>query len=300
MMATWFPRWAALVIACLGCTPRIEPAIEVDGGPPEAVDATPPSVAPACDAPDMLVMLDRTMSMYRRPDGTAPPNTPDGRRQSKWHVAVGAVEAVTAKFQTTIRFGLELFPRDPGQSLCVTVEQRLDGQGARNPICEPGEVAVPPALSAAGAIASAIDPETTLLCKSTPIGAGLATARATLGSLEEPTRAQYVLLVSDGGDSCDPASAVKEAQALSAAGVKTFVVAFEGSGEGIDHGLLNDLACAGRTAPGFPATCTVDAMGDHTATDRLGPALYLTADHAEALDATFGEIAGKVCCGCIL
>src|SRR5688500_2954793 len=64
-----------------------------------------------CDPPDVLAVLDRTASMAERPDGMYPANTPAGHAESKWYTAINAVESVTTRLDTTIRFGLELFPR---------------------------------------------------------------------------------------------------------------------------------------------------------------------------------------------
>ncbi|MCS6800189.1 MAG: VWA domain-containing protein, partial [Myxococcota bacterium] len=232
----------------------------------------------SCEPPDVLVVLDRTMSMHRRPDRSVPPNTPEGRRESKWWIAVEAVEALTAMLDETIRFGLELFPRDPGGRVCVTLSERIAGRTATNPPCEQGEIVVPPALDTGDAIAAAIDPETTLLCNTTPIGAALIAARAELERIRVPGRPQYVLLVTDGQNSEGCPRPLPEAQRLAAEGIRTFVVGFDtlgGGDDGIDVGELNDLACAGRTAPDFPAPCTADTSGNYRATDRRGPPLFL-------------------------
>ncbi|HEY5920086.1 MAG TPA: hypothetical protein VIV11_00390, partial [Kofleriaceae bacterium] len=133
------------------------------------------------------------------------------------------------------------------------------------------------------------------------IGAGLATARTELAAIRDPVRPQFVLFVGDGADTCAPQLALTNTDALAADGVKTYVVAFDAnSPAGIDKGLLNDMACAGQTAPGFPAGCTPDAAGNYRATDRLGAALFLAADNATALASVFEQVAGTVCCGCIL
>ena len=272
------------------------------GGSVDAAGGSDAPIADAadCEAPDVLIVLDRTMSMHRTPDGDTPPDTPSGRAQAKWSIAVNAVETVAAQFDDGVRFGLELFPRDPGGGVCVTLSQRINGMQASNPECEAADVVVAPAPATGAAIASAIDPDTTLLCRTTPIGAALGTATTALAAIQNPIRDQYVLFVGDGRDTCNDALVITSAQALAADGVHTFVVAFDGAGSGgIDNGLLNDMACAGRTATGFPAPCTADANGDYTATDRNGPPLYLTADDGAALAATFSTIAGQVCCGCI-
>jgi hypothetical protein len=220
--------------------------------------------------------------------------------QSKWHIAITAIEALTAQLDTTIRFGLALFPRNPGGAKCVTLSQRISGTTATNTMCEAGEVMVMPAVSSGSAIASTLDPESTLLCSSTPIGAGLGTAQAELAAIQSPIRDQYVLFVGDGQDTCDEPLVLANTHAMAAAGVKTFVVAFDGSGNGVDNGLLNDMSCAGQTAPNFPAPCTVGANGNYLATVRNGPPLYLLANNAATLTAGLQAVATQVCCGCTL
>lgn len=285
----------AISTAALGCGPETVPA--ADGGNVDATtsDMAPPGDGVECDAPDMLVVLDRTQSMHRRPDGT----TPATHAESRWYIAIQAIEAVTVEFQATIRFGLELFPRDPGAG-CVTLAERIGGTSATNVTCEEGEVLVQPAISTATAIGGVLDPETTKMCFSTPIGAALGTARPTLAAIQQPAREQYVMFVSDGADSCDDTLAITNTQALAADGVKTFVIAFDSSGDEIDRGLLNDMACAGRTAPNFPTGCTIDVAGNYSAADRDGATLFLDAADAASLTQAFTEIAGKVCCGCVL
>lgn len=149
-----------------------------------------------CQPPDVLVLLDRTASMAERPNGTFPANTTAGHTESKWFIAIDAIETLSTQMETTARFGLALFPRAPVSSeACVTLAARISGERASNPQCESGEVLVSPASSSATEIDSMLDPETTRLCTSTPIGAGLATARAQLASTREVGRPQYVLFV---------------------------------------------------------------------------------------------------------
>jgi hypothetical protein len=181
----------------------------------------------------------------------------------------------------------------------VTLAQRVGGTEATNPDCQAGEIVTEPADATGPAIAGALDPDTTLLCNTTPIGAGLETAADELASVREPDRAQFVLFVGDGRDTCDAPAVIAAAQALARDGVRTNVVSFDGSGEGIDGAMLNDMACAGQTASGFPAGCTSDADGDYTASDPAGPALYLQAENAAELDDVLENISTDLCCGCV-
>lgn len=250
----------------------------------------------ACEPPDVLVLLDRTVSMAERPDGSMPPNTSTGHAESKWAIALAAVEKLTANLDTTIQFGLALFPqRTDG---CITLAQRLSGMTASNPNCQTGEVLVDPTVQTSTAIQSALDTEATELCRSTPIGSGLATARDELASTRIGTRKQYVVFVSDGADTCNAQLALANTDALANDGVNTYVVAFDnGAPAGIDKGLLNDMACAGRTVT---TGCQQNAQGNYRAIDRAGAPLFMVANDGAGLVSVFEQVAGAVCCGCIL
>ncbi len=247
----------------------------------------------------MLVILDRTMSMHRQPNGQ--PATIQNPETSKWWIAVTAIEALSAKLDTSLRFGLELFPRDPGGAVCVTLEQRINGITATNPPCEAGEVVVPPKLNASVDVAAAIDPLTSVLCTSTPIGQALVTATSELSSIQVPGRDQYGILISDGQDTCDDALVLSSAQALAKNGVKLFVIGFDAAaGTGVSKTQLNQLACAGQTAKNFPAPCTDDGQGNFTATAPDGEVLYLLADDSASLTSALSSLVSGVCCGCVV
>ncbi len=252
--------------------------------------------AGGCEPPQLFIVLDRTMSMHRTADGSDPEDTAAGRLLTKWGVAVGAIETMTSELGDTIDFGLELFPVDePGT--CVTLSERIGGMTATNSRCEPGEVVVSPTAGAGGAIDAALDVDTAQLCRSTPIGAGLATARDHLATIEDG-RDQLVLLVTDGGDTCapddgpDPAAIAGELRAM---GVDTFVVGF---GAGIRPAVLNGAACAGGRAPA--GSCMAGPDGYDVPVDPEGDALYLDASNDAALTAALESIAGDICCGCLL
>jgi hypothetical protein len=206
---------------------------------------------------------------------------------------------VTAALEGSIRFGIALFPVDPGGNVCVTLEQRTGGITATNASCQEGEVLVSPDISTAAAINAAIDVETTRLCTSTPIGAGIATATTALAAIKSSVRKQFVVLLTDGEDTCDENLVLSNMHALADSGVNAYVIGFDSSGGGIDNGLLNDLACAGHTATDFPSPCSADGSGHYTATNRTGPALYQLAEDAAQLTQTFEAFAGEVCCGCV-
>jgi hypothetical protein len=253
-----------------------------------------------CEAPDVLVVLDRTLSMSRSPDGTKPADTAAGHRQTKWYKAITGIKQVVETLDQTVRFGLELFPRDPGNDSCVTLSENLQGKNAVNPSCQGGELVIPPAIDSSMSFDDKLDPETTLLCISTPIGAALETANEILTKYASPVRSQYVLLLTDGRDTCADEPALPHAHALAKLDVKTHVVGFDGSGKGIDHGNLNDLACAGRTAPNFPDGCQEDGEGQFTAMNREGATLYNLVTDGDQLAERLKAIAGAICCGCVI
>jgi hypothetical protein len=234
--------------------------------------------------------------MAERPDGSRPDNTPDGIAETKWAIAVGAVEALTAELDGTVRFGLELFPQDPDGE-CVPLGESLDGARARNASCEGGQLEVAPTIDAHAAIDAAIDPETTGLCSTTPIGAALETATAALAAVAVDGRAQHVVFVGDGKDTCDDDLVLDTIDAMAAAGLVVHVVAFDDQSGGIDVRALDDMACAAGTATGFPASCELDRDGHYRAPNDGEPRFFLAEDGAALSEALRG-LAGDVCCGC--
>jgi hypothetical protein len=255
----------------------------------------------------MLIVLDHTDSMSDTPNGSAPPNTPAGHALTKWYLATQAVKAVVAPpLDQKVAYGLELFPLDPkvvtdagGTGSCETLTALLGGTASTNTQCQPGEIPIAPAPGTGAAITSLLDPETLRLCVSTPIALALGTAKGELAAIAKPSVGQYVLLVTDGGETCK-GDVVSAAQQLAAAGVKTFVVGFgaaDAGSAGVNKKLLDQVACAGLTATGFPAPCTQTPTG-YTATSTSGPPLFYVAEDGASLQAALQSITSKVCCGC--
>jgi len=257
---------------------------------------------PTCLPPDALILLDRTQSMHRTPAGKTPVDAP-AYASSKWAQAIAGIEAMTAApTDSGLRFGLELWPRDPGGGACITLAERIEQmKTATNPMCEAGEVVLAPALGNGGAIADLLDPASTLLCNTTPTGAALITAGEYLAAHREDGREQVAILVTDGADwdlSCPEPAPLGAVQDLAEQGVRTFIVGF--NGEEAQLGAtqyLNDLACAGRTAKGFPGPCVATPDG-FVALPGADIPVYLQADDAAQLAAALGAVAGEVCCGC--
>jgi hypothetical protein len=190
---------------------------------------------------NFLIVLDQSGSMGE--------TLPAGG--TKWNLATAALKSVTSTNQTAIRFGLSMFP------------------GATK--CSEGSNFVPVGDSTAAAIASAFPVKSN--GSGTPIGAALQLA-AMRPELTDVTRANYVLLVTDGMENCqgDPVAAVK---ALAAKGVKTYVVGF---GADVDATRLAQMAVEGGTA-------------------RLTTPKYYQADDQGTLNTAFTQIAaGAVGC----
>jgi hypothetical protein len=269
-------------------------------------DGALPDGGAGCTPPDVLIVLDHTDSMSDTPAGTKPPNTAAGQALTKWVLATDAVKTVVAPpLDQKVAYGLELFPLDPqtvdagGTGTCKTLSQLLGGGASTNPSCQAAEVLVPPATGTGGTITGILDPLTLRLCVSTPIALALGTAQSELKSIVQAGVAQYVLLVTDGGETCK-GDVVGAAQQLAAAGVKTFVVGFgaaDAGSAGVNKALLDQVACAGMTATGFPAPCTKTAAG-YTATVTTGAPIFYLAEDGASLQTALQSITSSVCCGC--
>jgi len=276
-------RWAWVTILLLGCGSPAPQGTDDAGAPIEiedaAVDAAadspiqfgdgsvPQSDAGACDPPDMLVVLDRSDSMGKPPGDAG---------ASKWSLAVAAIEDVSAApVDTTLRFGLELLPDQAGTKGCAS-----------------GLLAIAPSLGSGATIATTLG--STQLLNSTPIGGALAVAQTTLQAEHVDGRGQNVLLVTDGKETCDANPALPIVQALAAAGVHTYVVGFGGA---VDAAGLNDLACAGETAQGFPAPCKQAQSGWVSNVPDTTHVFYDAADGDE-LKTDLASITSGTCCGC--
>jgi hypothetical protein len=261
----------------------------------------------SCNAPDVLIVLDHTDSMSAEPTGQKPANTAAGHLLSKWYLATQAIKAVVAPpMDEQIAYGLEPFPLDPqvitdagATGVCQTLTGLLGGMHSTNTSCEPGEVLVAPATGNGAKISNILDPETMRLCVSTPIALALDMARMELAAVARSGAGQYVVLVTDGGETCK-GDVTSAAQQLASAGIKTFVVGFgaadAGSG-GVNKNLLDNVACAGMTAVGFPAPCTKGATG-YTATKTAGAPLFYLAEDGPSLQTALHAITSSVCCGC--
>lgn len=197
----------------------------------EVVIAAKPTI------PDMMIVLDRSSSMK-----TAKVN--------RWDPSVAALKSVTAQLESSMRFGLMLFPR-----ACAADDADCLKAEAFDP-CHGGTLDVPVEIGAANDIAAQLT--ATIPGGGTPTGPTLDAALSVLTStpidVDGPPRPQYVILVTDGQPSCpngeglasatseqlaaDLTLAVQSIDDLKAAGILTYVIGYT---EGLDPSLINAL-----------------------------------------------------------
>lgn len=166
-----------------------------------------------CEYPNVMIVVDRSGSMYDTPDGAA-----EGK--SKYEVARDTIQTVLASYGGSIRFGICLFP-----------------WGFE---CEKGLILVMAGDNTAEKIILAMDRPDSQPNGATPIGDTL-NALAKEPLLHETGRRNFVLFITDGGETCDgdPVGATK---ALHDSGVGVFVVGF---GSGVDADVLQSMANSG-------------------------------------------------------
>lgn len=220
--------------------------------------------------PNIMVVFDKSGSMeedldgdcplfehnddkcdYPPHDGDSEPNPAFDGLPDKWGIATTAMSQLLTSHGNKVRFGLVTFSSDSG--------------------CGAGDVRVDIGDDTEAQIESTID--STLPRGSTPIRS---TLQNLVGhpSLQDTTRPNYVLLITDGQETCsdnDPSDAAAELLAQSPS-VKTFVVGFGG---GVNAAELNDLAEQGGTP-------------------RAGATKYYQADNAAELATALDAILGSV------
>lgn len=188
---------------------------------------------------NMLIAFDKSGSM----------DDPIGG-QSKWDIATTAIQQVTSQYDSQIQFGLMLFPLD----------------NTRSGSCVPAPISVQVGPGRAAPIASALNANSP--GGSTPIGAVL-TSAGNVAELADPMRANYVMLVTDGAETCRGNGVQAATNNLASKGIKTFVIGFGGE---VDAMNLSEIAIAGGTP-------------------RPGNTKYYQADDAPGLLAAFNLIA---------
>jgi Mg-chelatase subunit ChlD len=187
---------------------------------------TPPSVANNCgsrkatthNAPDILLVLDRSTSMS---DGT---KTASGTGSTRYKDLVAALNQVLPPTDASINWGLMLFPHKPG-----------DG-------CTAGEVDVTPRPQNTSAVAAAYDPKVISPGGSTPMAISIKNAVRALAALSD-ANPKYIVLATDGGPDCGSVEgAIAAVHMSSLSGIPVFVISLSDEGS---PDTLNKLAVAG-------------------------------------------------------
>lgn len=196
--------------------------------------------------PDMLIVLDRSLSM-----------APDANDTStdRWDGAVAAINQTAAAFDGKIDFGLMTFPAFDSRQL-----SRASGSATVEVQCPTGALDVELGPSRAAQIAETL--EGLLPGGSTPTGptllAALDVLRAAAKLYAGVLAPRYVLLVTDGDPNCagppafdgsDPLArrqTLDAVEALTAAQIKTYVVGIQTAGTSfVDQ--LDEMAALGGT-----------------------------------------------------
>ena len=211
-------------------------------------------------APNVVIAVDRSDSMVTN---NVPGTNPTA---SRWTVAKRTLQSLTAMYNDTIRFGLVLWP---GVSQgCNTNNDHM---------CQGIDVAVNVGPMTATPIANYINSNNTGTCMlTTPIANSL-TQLDTYAGFNDPTRANYLVLMTDGQENCaqnvdtDPVTATMALRNHNPE-IRTFAVGFGGD---VNATLLSNIATQGGTA-------------------RSGTPKYYQADNEQDLVNAFASIAGAV------
>ena len=212
------------------------------------VDATGPIVDATCVTThagarlpvDVLLIFDRSGSMQADPS-TGQNCTPQATCPSKWNQATAAIEQTVMNTESTVRWGLMMFP-SPGSTTCQV------GADAQVPIAPMNAMAITTALLA------------TTPTGSTPTTAVLTRAGDYLSTLTTPNQ-RFMVLVTDGAPTCGPggqnsaddANAVMAVTTLASRGFGTFVVGIATAADAQADFTLSALSTAGlHPRPGMP------------------------------------------------
>jgi hypothetical protein len=195
--------------------------------------------------PNLLVVLDRSCSM-----------TGMVGAQTKWQIAVAALNQLTTTYNAQIRFGLTLFP-DKTPENCEQAAIPI-------PTAPGNEMAIQTLLTAALVTGDMYFPNAPCV---TNIDTAMQQTTTDL-ALMDMTRENYVLLMTDGAQSSNctvgggDAGTLAAIQGLATQGIRTFVLGF---GAGVDVDQLNQFAVAGGV-PSAGANQFYDA-GDQPSLD---------------------------------
>jgi hypothetical protein len=195
-------------------------------------------------APDILIVLDRSLSM--RMDGV-----------NRWDPSVAGLKAITSMLQDRVSFGLMTFPGGPPRGDRDTMT------------CDTGMSQVAVGRNNAAAIAQALD--STAPGGRTPTATTLAAASTLIDTTrmtdpDSKAAPQYVLLVTDGAPNCsnpnagpvvgggfgsgEPAAvdaSVAAIEAMTKKGIRTFVLGYDTQNDAQLKASLDRMAVAGGT-----------------------------------------------------
>ena len=227
------------------------------------------AAAPTCDPARVMVLFDRSWSMIAGKIGG----------KTKWSLATTAMKDVISDYQGKTEFGLSFFPESDGT-------------------CKSGAKAVvnPPARNTLSPISTAFTDYTPSGNEWTPLGQAVGEMN-NLASLNDATKRRYLIIVSDGAQSCPSGETPSEVETteeivahvktLKDKGVTVFVIGFgaqtmASGDDGVDAFTLNKMALAGGTA-----IRGCDSAGHDPNADDL---CYYQADNADELSAALDEI----------
>ena len=182
-------------------------------------------VAASKVSPNIMMTVDESGSMK---DPIA------GSNMSKWTALTGAVNDLLGKYSGSAQWGLSIFPHDAADS------------------CSPGQVDIAVGANTVQPILSKLATLTDqTIGGNTPTNDTLKAELGAAAGLADATKANYVLLMTDGEPNCGgDANSVKNTIAqlyAQATSVRTFVVGI-GDGTSSDPQALNSWAEAGHTA----------------------------------------------------
>ncbi len=225
---------------------------------------------PACDesawsfgtvAPNVLLVVDKSGSMTEVwSDG--------GMQMQRWQSLRNVVDAVVDGFDTSINLGLHLYPEHAGGFGSCVVE---------------AEPIVPVAPMSGAQIQAELS--TANIQGSTPLYSGVQSAidhlNAVYGDAPDETPPQAIILIADGGISCDEShagavAAIEGAATQAPNPIPTYVVGIDISA--FDDDNMNDYAIAG----GVPAPGPGNVFYDTQSGDELAAALEAIAGELQS------------------
>jgi MYXO-CTERM domain-containing protein len=192
--------------------------------------------ADRCVAPQVLLVVDRSSSMLGTVSGGG----------TKWAAATTAIGEIATTYADTIDFGLQVFPF-PDR-------------------CEPGPISIDVGANTAATIIGGLGAPPPAAGNYTPMAQTLDVVAGYL-PLQDTTRTNHIILVTDGWQWCSPYDAttrftpVDSVSRLRALGLTVHIVGF---GASVDPLTLNRAAIAAGTAlPGCDPTLSDPAATNH-------------------------------------